>query len=105
MNEIERLQHLAGLYKTPTVEEATGDTIVKTEVGHQDNERKHIQKQMYKIGKYAIEIHKMLSELPENADFPSWWQEKITKASENISTAKHYLEEEMQAPVTTHDED
>jgi hypothetical protein len=39
----------------------------------------------------------MLGEVP-NGDLPEWWTAKITKASDYIGTAKHYLEAELYAP-------
>ena len=85
MNEIQRLQELAGI-------------VTETEVGHKDNERGMISSDLYHIGKSAVDLHKMLKELPEDADFPHWWQSKIVKAGEYLSSAKHYLEGELYAP-------
>jgi len=91
MNEIQRLQHLAGIVNED--EETT-----KTIVGHEDDERDMLAKELYKIGKYAVELHKLLKTLPSDADLPHWWQAKITKTSGYISDAKHYLESELHAP-------
>ena len=35
---------------------------------------------------------------PQEVDFPGWWQSKITTAKNMISSAKHYLEFELQEP-------
>lgn len=101
MNEIERLQHLAGIMPRTIALEAedaeTGDAVTKTVVGHVDDEADMLRKEIYKIGKYSIELYKMLGEIP-NGDLPNWWQSKIIKAGEYISSAKHYLEAELNAP-------
>jgi hypothetical protein len=152
MNEIQRLQQLAGLEITPVVEaegdnckkcngkgkidhhsedgpskcpdcggkgkqkwkpepvnwgksevkedEETGDDVEKTVIGHEDNEKEMLMKQIYQMGKYSVELYKMLGNLPEDADFPHWWQSKIVKASDYVGAAKHYLENELEAPGT-----
>jgi hypothetical protein len=35
---------------------------------------------------------------PQEVDFPAWWQSKITTARNMISSAKHYLEFELDEP-------
>jgi hypothetical protein len=35
---------------------------------------------------------------PQEVDFPGWWQAKITTARNMISSAKHYLEFELDEP-------
>lgn len=101
MNEIERLQHLAGI-ATPTriVEDDvdTGDTVAKTVAGHTDNEKDMIMKELYQMGTYCVELYKMMGTLPDNTDFPHWWQSKIVKAADYVGAAKHYLENEIEAP-------
>ena len=54
-------------------------------------------KELFKIGKYSVELYKMLGKLPDG-DFPHWWQAKIVKAGDYIGSAKHYLEGELEAP-------
>ena len=93
MNEIERLQQLAGI----VVEAETGDEVTKTVAGHPDDERDMIKKQLFQMGTYCVELYKMLGKLPE-ADYPHWWQAKIVKAGDYIGSAKHYLEGELEAP-------
>jgi hypothetical protein len=89
---IDRLKKLAGI---PITED--GDEIRKVAVGHVDDESDMMRKELYKIGKYSVELYKMLGELPDG-DFPHWWQAKIVKAGEYIGAAKHYLEGEMYSP-------
>ncbi len=94
MNELQRLQRLAGILKE---EPETGDEVTKTVVGHVDDEPDMLRQELYKIGKYAVELHKMLKEIP-NGDLPEWWAAKIIRAGDYISTAKHYLEAELNNP-------
>ena len=89
MNEIERLQHLAGII--------TEDEVTKVAVGHVDDESDMMRKELYKIGKYAVELYKMMGELPDG-DYPHWFQSKVIKAGEYIGAAKHYLEGELYSP-------
>ena len=104
MNEIDRLQKLAGIvneddgapgvdYKSDTGE---GETK-KVAVGHVDNERGMIMKNLYLIGKASIDLHKMIKDLPD-ADFPHWWQSKIVKAQNYLDGARNYLDAELNAP-------
>ena len=88
--DLNRLRELSGL---PINE----DDVTKVAVGHVDAEADMLRKELFKIGKYSVELYKMLGELPDG-DFPHWWQAKIVKAGEYIGSAKHYLEGELYAP-------
>lgn len=90
LESIQRIKELAGL---PLNEEE----VEKIAVGHVDNESDMLRKELFKIGKYSVELYKMLGKLPE-ADYPHWWQAKIVKAGDYIGSAKHYLEGELEAP-------
>ena len=70
------------------------------DLGHQDDEPHMIKAELYKIGKYAMELYKMVDQFegPQEVDFPGWWQSKITTAKNMISSAKHYLEFELKEP-------
>lgn len=98
MNEIERLQQLAGIARQLNEEGETGDEVTKTVAGHTDDERDMLRKQVYQMGTYCLELFKMIDKLPDNTDFPHWWQSKIVKASDYIGAAKHYLENEINVP-------
>ena len=103
MNEIDRLQKLAGIvnedgepgvdYKSDTGE----GEVEKVAVGHVDNERGMLMKNLYLIGKASIDMHKMLTDLPDS-DFPHWWQSKIVKAQNYLDGARNYLDAELNAP-------
>jgi hypothetical protein len=70
------------------------------DLGHQDNEPHMIKAELAQIGKYAMELYKMVDQFegPQEVDFPGWWQAKITTAKNMISSAKHYLEFELDEP-------
>ena len=70
----------------------------ETSIGHQDDERHMIRKELYQAANYARELFKMLENLPEDSDFPHWWQSKVTKSLQMLSKAKHYLENEIAVP-------
>lgn len=104
MNEIERLQQLAGIVNeddgAPGVDyksDSGEGQVKKIAVGHVDNERGMIMKNLYLIGKSSIELHKMIKDLPDS-DFPHWWQSKIVKAQNYLDGARNYLDAELNAP-------
>src|SRR6056300_583623 len=76
-------------------------TAENTPIGHTDDERNMIRKTLYSMAKYAKELFSMLEDLPEDSDFPHWWQSKVTKSLQMLSKAKHYLENELAVPEAT----
>jgi len=70
------------------------------DLGHQDNEPHMLKGDLYRIGKYAMELYQMVDQFEGmgEVDFPHWWQSKIIKAKEMISSAKHYLDFETKEP-------
>lgn len=80
-----------------TKKKVSEDSVEKDVIGHVDNEADMLRKELFKMGKYSVELYKMLDKLPDG-DFPHWWQSKIVKAGEYLSSAKHYLEGELYAP-------
>jgi hypothetical protein len=70
------------------------------DLGHQDNEPHMLKADLYKIGKYAMELYQMVDKFEGQGevDFPHWWQAKIIKAASMMSSAKHYLEFELKEP-------
>jgi len=70
------------------------------DLGHQDNEPHMLKGDLYRIGKYAMELYQMVDQFEGmgEVDFPHWWQAKIIKAKEMISSAKHYLDFETKEP-------
>ena len=95
--DLKRLQELAGIYGQLFEKDAGDSDNAKVAIGHVDNERDMIRRQLYQMGKYSVEIAKTLKELPDS-DFPHWWQAKIIKAKSMLVSAKHYLDFELKEP-------
>jgi len=70
------------------------------DLGHEDNEPHMIKAELYRIGKYAMELYQMVDEFEGKGevDFPAWWQSKITTSANNMVSAKHYLDFELKEP-------
>ena len=70
------------------------------DLGHQDNEPHMLKGDLYRIGKYAMELYQMVDgfEGKGEVDFPHWWQSKISNAKTAIVGAKHYLDFETKEP-------
>ena len=71
------------------------------DLGHQDNEPHMLKADLYRIGKYAMELYQMVDgfeEGSEEVDFPHWWQSKIIKSKDALVGAKHYLDFEIKEP-------
>ena len=71
------------------------------DLGHQDNEPHMLKADLYRIGKYAMELYQMVDQfegMGEEVDFPHWWQSKIIKAKDYLVGAKHYLDFELKEP-------
>lgn len=72
------------------------------DVGHQDDEPNMLKKDIYDIAVYAAKLYKQLDRYDQadgEVDFPHWWQTKVVKAREFISSAQHYLEAEEKQPI------
>jgi hypothetical protein len=70
------------------------------DLGHEDNEPHMIKSELYRIGKYAMELYKMVDQFEgeQEVDFPHWWQAKIIEAKDMLVSAKHYLDFETKEP-------
>jgi hypothetical protein len=71
------------------------------DLGHEDNEPHMLEKDLYHIGKYAMELYQIMDDLEKmntEIDLPHWWQSKIIRAKEMMSSAKHYLDFELNEP-------
>ena len=71
------------------------------DLGHTDDEPGMLKSDLYRIGKYAMELYKMVDvfdKMDGEVDFPHWWQTKITKSKSMLVSAKHYLDFEMKEP-------
>ena len=84
------------------IKKAKGEMKEDIDLGHEDNEPHMIKAELYRVGKYAMELYAILEELEETGgeyDFPGWWQSKITTAMNNMVSAKHYLDFELKEPA------
>ena len=70
------------------------------DLGHTDNEPHMLKGDLYRIGKYAMELYKMVDQFEgeQEVDFPHWWQAKIIQAKSMLVSAKHYLDFETKEP-------
>lgn len=70
------------------------------DLGHEDNEPHMLKADLYRIGKYAMELYKMVDQFDngQEVDFPHWWQAKIINAKSCLISAKHYLDFEIKEP-------
>jgi hypothetical protein len=87
--------------KDKAIKKAKGEMKEDLDLGHEDNEPHMIKAELYRIGKYAMELYQMVDgfEGKGEVDFPAWWQSKITKAQEMMVSAKHYLDFELKEPA------
>ena len=70
------------------------------DLGHEDDEPHMLKADLYRIGKYAMELYKMVDQFEgeQEVDFPHWWQAKIIEAKNMLVSAKHYLDFEIKEP-------
>jgi len=70
------------------------------DLGHKDDEPHMIKGELYRIGKYAMELYQMVDEFEGmgEVDFPAWWQAMITDSASKMVKAKHYLDFETKEP-------
>ena len=70
------------------------------DLGHTDDEPHMLKGDLYRIGKYAMELYQMVDKFEGKGevDFPHWWQSKIIKAKDMLVSAKHYLDFEIKEP-------
>ena len=73
------------------LKEGLGDLAAKAE---QDHEVQMARADLYKLAKYAIKLHDMLKQVPEEAGLEGWVQSKITKAADYIGSVYHHLDYE-----------
>jgi hypothetical protein len=93
--------------KLSSYEKTRGAAIEKNmqkedlDLGHEDNEPHMLKSDLYHIGKYAMKLYQMVDQFEGKGevDFPHWWQSKIIKAKEMMSSAKHYLDFELKEPM------
>ena len=69
-----------------------------------DHEVQMARAELYKMAKYTVHLHKMLSNVSEEEGLEGWVQSKITKAADMIGSVYHHLDyetkfEEENAPT------
>jgi hypothetical protein len=75
--------------KTKEFREGLGDLAAKAEMDH---EVQMARADLYKIAKYAIQLHDMLKGVSEAEGIEGWQQAKITKAADYLGSVYHNLE-------------
>ena len=73
------------------INEGLGDLADRAE---RDHEVQMARADLYKLAKYAIKLHDMLKQVPEEAGLEGWVQSKITKAADYIGSVYHHLDYE-----------
>ena len=92
---------LEGTLENLDMEEEDEDMMQEDlDLGHQDNEPHMLKSDLYRIGKYAMELYQMMDDFEGKGevDLPHWWQSKISNAKSAIVGAKHYLDFEIKEP-------
>lgn len=74
------------------LKEGLGDLAQRAEMDH---EVQMARADLYKIAKYAIQLHDMLKSVSEAEGLQGWQQAKITKAADYIGSVYHNLEYDM----------
>jgi hypothetical protein len=98
---LRRKEDAVVLGKMPEFWVKSQDINEDLDLGHEDNEPHMLKADLYRIGKYAMELYQMVDgfEGQGEVDFPAWWQAKITNAKTAIVGAKHYLDFEIKEPA------
>ena len=71
--------------------------VTPTKVTEPDHEVQMARSDLYKAGKYAIDLHNMLKTVGEAHGLEGWVQAKITKAADYLESVYHYLDYEMKS--------
>jgi len=61
----------------------------------QDHEVQMARADLYKIARYAIDLHEMLKNVSESQGIEGWQQAKITKAADYLGSVFHALEYDL----------
>jgi len=89
------------LKRDAAIKKAKGEMKEDMDLGHEDNEPHMLKGDLYRIGKYAMELYQMVDQFEGQGevDFPAWWQAMITDAASKMVKAKHYLDFELKEPA------
>ena len=81
---------MADLYENKLVNEA--DDL---DIGHQDDEPNMLKSTALELAQYAAKLVQKLDQydkMPQEVDFPNWWQAKLILAKDYVHGAYHYLD-------------
>jgi len=78
--------------KKNELQEGLGDLAHAAE---RDHEVQMARADLYKIAKYAIQLHDMLKSVSEAEGIEGWKQAKITTAADDISSVYHAMDYDM----------
>ena len=67
----------------------------KADMAERDHEVQMARADLYKIAKYAIELHDMMKSVTEADGIEGWQQSKITKAADYIGSVYHALDYDL----------
>jgi hypothetical protein len=76
-------------------EDSEYDADMTPEKDHDDHEVNMAKSQMFQAMGYAKDIYSMLEKVSEQEGIEGWVAAKLTKASDYLSSVKHYIEHEM----------
>jgi len=101
LNKPDHKAYREGFFQGFTDNTNSYDLNEDLDLGHEDNEPHMLKADLYRIGKYAMELYNIVDgfEGEGEVDFPSWWQAKITNAKTAIVGAKHYIDFEINEPT------
>ena len=79
-----------------TAKENTNEGLAdKADMAERDHEVQMARADLYKIAKYAIELHDMMKSVTEADGIEGWQQSKITKAADYIGSVYHALDYDL----------
>ena len=76
-------------------EKTTEGLADKADMAERDHEVQMARADLYKIAKYAIELHDMMKKVTEAEGIEGWQQAKITKAADYMSSVFHSLDYDL----------
>ena len=91
IKDLQKHQH--DLIKDESIQ--TEDLAQMAQKVEQDHEVQMARSDLYKAAKYSIALHEMLKNVSEEQGIEGWVAAKITKASDYLSSVKHYMEYDM----------
>jgi hypothetical protein len=77
----------------------------KADMAERDHEVQMARADLYKIAKYAIELHDMMKKVTEAEGIEGWQQAKITKAADYMSSVFHSLDYDLRFNEVTEAKD